>query len=364
MSEARKLLAAIRKVEEADDPERAVAAARRQIEKHPQLVNATAPPEFPYPPLGEAIVAYAPDLVRLLLERGADPNARLSDPDDVFATGLRDSGQRPLHLAAAYREGESVEALLEHGADPNARDNQGWPPLFYAGLVWTGTRGAPTDVVDALIDAGADLHATDHAGRSIIETRGEDADLMEFLADEYAIPLPLYAALCLGRVARARQVLADPNYRLPDDRLARGGLLWATMQLYRYSLFGPDEPFAGGGPLTAADVEYCRAKVRDHLDILKSLLDRGILAGDRGHPGGTVMDTQDPHPGEPSIGYRALTEAVQLISPDPAEMLLRAGVRPGSDVQFRELLNMTGFGPRRMDMLDALARYGITDPRG
>src|SRR5262249_44742588 len=206
---------------------------------------------------------------------------------------------------------------------------------------------------------GADLRATDHAGRSITEARVEDVDLMEYLADERGFPLPLYPALCLGRVNRAREILADPNYHLPADRLARGGLLWATMQLYRYALFGPDELRAAGLPASTAEVDSCRAKIRDHLDLLRSLLDRGILEGDRGHPAGTVLDTQNPHPGEPPIGYRALTEAVQLVSPEPAEMLLRAGAWPESDVQIRELLNMTGFGPRRMDLLELLARHGI-----
>src|SRR5262249_37883005 len=204
-----------------------------------EFVNATAPPEFPYPPVGEAIVAYAPELVRLLLERGANPNARLADPGGEFADGIGDAGQRPLHLAAAYRDAEAVEALLECGADPNTRADQGWPPLFYAGLVWTGTRGAPADVLDALIEAGADLRATDHAGRSITEARVEDVDLMEYLADERGFPLPLYPALCLGRVNRAREILADPNYHLPADRLARGGLLCPTMQLSHSPLSVP-----------------------------------------------------------------------------------------------------------------------------
>src|SRR5262249_59169094 len=140
---------------------------------------------------------------------------------------------------------------------------------------------------------------------------------------------------------------------------AGGGWLGAARQWYGYAGWGPEGLGAAGLPASTAEVDSCRAKIRDHLDLLRSLLDRGILEGDRGHPAGTVLDTQNPHPGEPPIGYRALTEAVQLVSPEPAEMLLRAGAWPESDVQIRELLNIAGFGPRRTGLLELLARPGI-----
>jgi ankyrin repeat protein len=60
-------------------------------------------------------------VVRLLLERGADVNAR-----------EREKGATPLHLAASWGRSEVVLVLLEHGADVNARNHAGQTPLAVA----------------------------------------------------------------------------------------------------------------------------------------------------------------------------------------------------------------------------------------
>ena len=52
--------------------------------------------------------------MRLLLERGADVNARETD-----------SGSTPIYTAAAMGYGNVVELLLQHGADPNVANKTG-----------------------------------------------------------------------------------------------------------------------------------------------------------------------------------------------------------------------------------------------
>ena len=60
-----------------------------------------------------------PDAARLLVESGADV--------DAFAAN--DLGVHPLNSAAAAGQRETALILLDHGADPNARTSSGFSPL-------------------------------------------------------------------------------------------------------------------------------------------------------------------------------------------------------------------------------------------
>ena len=90
----------------------------------------------------------AADAVRLMIELGFSPNAR------------NDSGETPLHAAAAAGDAETVRLLLEHGAELDARDaNFDGTPLGYA-TVTSGehpnTNGDWVASVELLLNAGAD----------------------------------------------------------------------------------------------------------------------------------------------------------------------------------------------------------------
>ena len=60
------------------------------------------------------------EIVKILLERGANPNAE------------DDAGRTPLHDAAFKGHVEIVKLLLERGADPWIADKGGHIPLDYA----------------------------------------------------------------------------------------------------------------------------------------------------------------------------------------------------------------------------------------
>jgi ankyrin repeat protein len=66
-------------------------------------------------------------------------------------------GTTPLMWAAKNGDLKSIKLLLENGANPNARDRQDWTALFYVGP-------EATVVINALLSAGAQIDARDNEG--------------------------------------------------------------------------------------------------------------------------------------------------------------------------------------------------------
>jgi hypothetical protein len=85
---------------------------------------------------------------RILLEHGADPNARREGPGPS-GSALFSAGDRAM-----------IDLLLSHGADLELRDNDGRTALF-----WNSTLGN-TGVVRELIAVGADVTVRDNRGNT------------------------------------------------------------------------------------------------------------------------------------------------------------------------------------------------------
>ncbi|KAJ5950337.1 uncharacterized protein N7479_008750 [Penicillium vulpinum] len=95
---------------------------------------------------GPALIVYAfdnPDILRLLLDAGADPNA----PGQA--------GWSPIFYAAKFGSAQVIQTLLASGADLHTRDNHGWTPICIA-----VDYERDENIIQVLIEGGANLMDT------------------------------------------------------------------------------------------------------------------------------------------------------------------------------------------------------------
>jgi ankyrin repeat protein/catechol 2,3-dioxygenase-like lactoylglutathione lyase family enzyme len=94
----------------------------------------------------EACAAGSADTVHTLLRRDPDL-ARIADPNAPYG------GWTGLHTAAQKGHADVARLLLDHGADPNAREaGDNTTPLHWAAA------GARLEIVRMLLDSGGDVH--------------------------------------------------------------------------------------------------------------------------------------------------------------------------------------------------------------
>ena len=84
------------------------------------------------------------DVVRTLLDKGADVNAKTR------------SWRTALHEAAIHGKSDVVRILLDKGADVNAKTRGWWTALHMA------AKSGKSDIVSILLDKGADVNAIRH----------------------------------------------------------------------------------------------------------------------------------------------------------------------------------------------------------
>jgi uncharacterized protein len=129
---------------------------RELLDADPDAIRERTPEGFTT--LGLAAFLGGPDVVRLLLERGADPD---DDADNPF-------GVRPVHAAVAAHDHATMRLLLDAGADPNHRQQGGFVPLHEA------AHSDDVEMARLLLDHGADPALAADDGRDAIRIAADD----------------------------------------------------------------------------------------------------------------------------------------------------------------------------------------------
>ena len=118
------------------------------LDRRPELLNAFAPDG--HVPLGLAAFFGKRDVVKLLLDRGADVNVASQNAQKVT----------PLHGAVNRGDAIITKQLLDRGAHVNPRQERGFTPLFSVAAVGN------IELMDLLVKHGADVNARTDDGKT------------------------------------------------------------------------------------------------------------------------------------------------------------------------------------------------------
>jgi ankyrin repeat protein len=135
-------------------------------------------------------------LAKKLLEKGANPNARMTrEPSDGARNVLNRIGSTPFLQAAKLADVPYMRLLLEHGADPSITTEEGATPLMAAAGVgiWqvgesAGTNDEAFEAVKICIEVGNDVNAVDANGYTALHGaahRGSN-DIVKLLVEKGA----------------------------------------------------------------------------------------------------------------------------------------------------------------------------------
>lgn len=187
--------------------------------------------------------------VKMLLDSGANVNVK----EHSHEGGFGGWGWYPLHLALRNEDRDMIRLLIDHGADVNAVRTDGWTPLYTAAyhgqpdmIALLISKGANVRVGNSeplrialsqnkleaakvMLEHGADVNGRDGAGRTALElASGDDISAVKLLIEKNAKvnladnegKTPLFEAAYAGRVDIAKLLIskgANVNARTKAD---------------------------------------------------------------------------------------------------------------------------------------------------
>jgi ankyrin repeat protein len=196
------------------------------------------------------------DIVKLLLEKGANPNARLTKrvkgfQHDSNGNSNLIAGSTPFMKAATASDVAMMRLLVEHGADTNLTNQDDTTPLMVAaGLNWKdvaslGTESESIEAIQLCLEHGGDVNAANKRGETALHgaaDRGADS-VVAFLVSKGA---KLDAKTKAGRIpldeAVGQSVAKDDTAARRPERVSTVALLRKLMKES-----GVDSPASGGG---------------------------------------------------------------------------------------------------------------------
>jgi ankyrin repeat protein len=205
------------------------AAVERLLERHRDLVDSRD--EKGLSPVLAALYRGRSDIAAAILRRGpklsvyeaaaAGDIARVREivgADPAQANGLAPDGYSPLGLAAFFKRREVVRYLLEAGADPRPASREGrFTPLHSA--VATDAGASDIEIVRMLLGAGADPNAKSQSGSTPLHTAAFTGDraTLDLLLKRGADP-----AVRNNDGKTAGDLATERGHRDMAERIARG----------------------------------------------------------------------------------------------------------------------------------------------
>lgn len=298
-------------------------------------------PEHETPLYGAAGVAHNPELTRLLLARGADPNdveAVYHSPETYDNRAMKvlveTDRLTPENLALMlirkhdWHDYEGAKYLLERGVDPNYRRERGWIPIHHA-----VARDNSLAIIQLLLDHGADPTVRKDGATAIERAvRRGRGDLLRLFrergfsfelhgVDRLIAACALDDAATIGTIREREPVLVDELLALGPKLLAEFAGTWNTAGVRHLldlgvpvnALYGGDGYFDIAKNSTALHVAAWQSRP----DLVQLLVERGADVQAKDEKGRTPL----------VLAQKARVDSywMERATPEPERILRQAG---------------------------------------